>query len=398
MYGPYSGGPLQGEGGIASGVWTLADVVYGRKTGNWPAPVVPRQLWAWGASTRGILGNNQTGIFYSSPIQIGALTNWAEIVVGSATDLHALATDTSGALWAWGANPSGELGISTVTARSSPVQVGALTNWARPFAGGSSSIAIKFDGSLWAWGDNTSGELGLGDVIARSSPVQVGQLLDWSSAAMSSSHTVALKKNGTLWAWGDGDQGQLGNGSSGAGAAESSPVQVGTGTNWVQVAAGTKSSFAIRSDYTLWSWGEAQYIGQGNSSGDRLSPSQVGALTNWARVAAKTSHVLAVKTDGTLWAWGLNTDGQLGIGVLSPRSSPVQVGALTDWASVSVHTSQSASVKTDGTLWTWGRNVNGAGGDGTTIARSSPVQIGALTAWAQPLAGDGTSFATYKVT
>jgi alpha-tubulin suppressor-like RCC1 family protein len=33
------------------------------------------------------------------------------------------------------------------------------------------------------------------------------------------------------------------------------PVQVWPGTTWLTIAAGTDSTFAIRSDGTLWSWG-----------------------------------------------------------------------------------------------------------------------------------------------
>lgn len=40
-------------------------------------------------------------------------------------------------------------------------------------------LATKNNKSLWAWGSNGSGELGLGDTSNRSSPVQVGALTDW---------------------------------------------------------------------------------------------------------------------------------------------------------------------------------------------------------------------------
>src|SRR5207244_1881582 len=72
----------------------------------------------------------------------------------------------AGTLWAWGSNFSGELGLGNVTNRSSPVQVGGLTNWTQIAAGG---LGRKTDGTLWAWGDNASGQLGQGNTTPRSS-------------------------------------------------------------------------------------------------------------------------------------------------------------------------------------------------------------------------------------
>ena len=51
-------------------------------------------------------------------------------------------------------------------------------------------------------------------------------------------------------------------------------------------------------------------------------PVQVGTATNWARVSAGGDHTVAVKTDGTLWAWGDNNYGQLGDGTTTNQSTP----------------------------------------------------------------------------
>ena len=54
-----------------------------------------------------------------------------------------------------------------------------------------SNIATKTDGTLWSWGQNSYGRLGLGDTTSRSSPVQVGTLTNWSSIAGGGVHTLA---------------------------------------------------------------------------------------------------------------------------------------------------------------------------------------------------------------
>jgi len=105
-------------------------------------------------------------------------------------------------LYAWGLNAGGRLGDGTVINRSSPVQIGTLTDWYEVSAGGSFSSAIKTDGTLWTWGGNDKGQLGQNNVIYRSSPVQVGALTNWSRVSAGENHCLATKTDGTLWAWG----------------------------------------------------------------------------------------------------------------------------------------------------------------------------------------------------
>ena len=86
-------------------------------------------------------------------------------------------------LWSWGGNGYGELGLGNTTNRSSPVQVGALTNWAEVSIAYGNVLAVKTDGTLWSWGFAIYGGLGLGDLTDRSSPVQIGTLTNWSEIA-----------------------------------------------------------------------------------------------------------------------------------------------------------------------------------------------------------------------
>jgi alpha-tubulin suppressor-like RCC1 family protein len=109
-------------------------------------------------------------------VQIGALTTWSQIACGG---FHNLAIKTDGALWSWGSNNAGRLGLNDTVNRSSPVQIGSLTTWSKVAGGIANSLAIKTDGALWSWGFNSSGQLGLNDVVTRSSPVQVGTLTNW---------------------------------------------------------------------------------------------------------------------------------------------------------------------------------------------------------------------------
>ena len=138
-------------------------------------------LWAWGNGDRGTLGLN-TENNYSSPKQVGLLTNW-KTVSNNTVSQATFATKTDGTLWSWGWNPDGQLGLGNRTAYSSPKQVGSLTNWQVAIGGRDFAFAIKTDGTLWSWGLNSSGQLGLGNRTSYSSPKQVGSLTDWVTVA-----------------------------------------------------------------------------------------------------------------------------------------------------------------------------------------------------------------------
>ena len=386
--GPATSGPLAGEGGSASGVWTLADVLTYEKVDGWPKPVLPRSLYAWGDGSQGALGDG-TVVNKSSPVQIGALTDWAEISTGRQ---HVLSVKTDGTLWAWGYGNSGRLGDGTTNSRSSPIQVGALTNWSQVSGGIYTSSAVKADGTLWTWGRRDQGQLGNNQSstagVSINSPIQIGSDTNWARVAMAATgrHTLAVKTTGTLWSWGLGNNGQLGHNNT---YSRSSPVQVGSLTNWAQVSGGNYHTAAVKTDGTLWAWGYniAGQLGQNNRT-NRSSPVQVGALAGWAQVLAGHQFTGAVKTDGTLWAWGGNGQGQLGLNDTVDRSSPVQIGALTNWARVPQSGGTTSgwnfgAIKSDGTLWVWGDGGSGQTGQNDIADRSSPVQVGSGTNWNQ---------------
>jgi len=360
------------------------------------APSAGKELWAWGLSAPlGYVGDN-TIINRSSPVQIGALTDW-----GANTNADSgfnLTIKTDGTLWAFGRGNGGRIPDELNINKSSPVQVGALTDWAVANAGTYHANAIKTDGTLWAWGQQGGrGQLGDGTVIDRSSPVQIGSLTDWATVNCGQKHTLAIKTDGTLWAWGYNYQGQLGNGLTNppGNQGTSSPIQIGNLTNWLKLGNGAFHSLAVKTDGTMWSWGQniSGRLGLGDTV-SRSSPVQIGSLTDWAFPGAGDIRSHAIKTDGTLWAMGIQGDA-LGTSGVSPDSSVIQVGALSDWATVdSGGNDRAVALKTDGTIWTWGRADGGQGGHGNTTNYNSPVQVGSLTDWSSIETSSNTTFAT----
>ena len=104
---------------------------------------------------------------------------------------------TDGTLWSWGYNNFGQLGLGNVTYYSSPKQVGALTNWSSVSCGYYHTVSIKTDGTLWSWGYNGIGQLGLGNVTNYSSPKQVGALTSWTKLFKGATaySTLAMKSS-----------------------------------------------------------------------------------------------------------------------------------------------------------------------------------------------------------
>lgn len=343
------------------------------------AAILSYSLFTWGGNGYGQLGDGST-VNKSSPVLVGSPTNWSS--VSAKTNLSG-GIKSDGTLWMWGKNAGqGGLGLGDTVNRSSPTQVGALTNWLTLSAGSYYAAAIKTDGSIWAWGTNAYGKLGIGNTTYYSSPKQIGSLTTWSKVSAGGYNTAAIKTDGTLWMWGYNAYGQLGQGNT---THRSSPVQVGALTTWSVVSCGAfGQTEAIKTDGTLWCWGNNNrgQLGLGDTT-NRSSPVQIGALTNWLKISAGHYHNAAIKTDGTLWTWGFNY-GRLGLGNTTAYSSPMQVGALTTWSSVSSGTYGSTAIKTDGTLWVWSSyNTTGLLGQGDTTTRYSPVQVGSSTSWAK---------------
>jgi alpha-tubulin suppressor-like RCC1 family protein len=233
-------------------------------------------------------------------------------------------------------------------------------------------------------GYNTYGQLGQNNTISRSSPIQIGSETNWSYVAGYGYTVAAVKTDGTLWTWGINNTGQLGLNIT-TPTNKSSPTQVGALTNWLTVGAKEYAVAAVKTDGTLWTWGENIYGKLGHNNTTYLSsPVQVGALTTWESAEAGGSSTNAIKTDGTLWVWGRNNQGQLAQNNTIDVSSPVQVGADTDWSSANATNNASSfciAKKTDNTLWVWGRGLNGQLGLGDAVNKSSPVQLGSKTTW-----------------
>ena len=249
LWGSNGGGQLGDNTSVSksSPVQTIAAGTNWKQVSGSAAIKTDGTLWLWGSNANGQLGDNSI-TSRSSPVQtIAAGTNWKQVSGGKGILTAAIKTD--GTLWLWGRNTDGQLGTNDIVHRSSPVQtVSGGTDWKQVNTNTTHIAAIKTDGTLWLWGKNTYGQLGDSSTTHRSSPVQtVSGGTIWKQVACGAEQTAAIKSDGTLWVWGYNVYGQLADNTT---VSKSSPVQtVSGGTNWKQVDSGAFSVISIRGDY-----------------------------------------------------------------------------------------------------------------------------------------------------
>jgi alpha-tubulin suppressor-like RCC1 family protein len=290
-----------------------------------------------------------------------------------------------GDFYAAGHNYNYSLGLGDDTARYTFTQVAG--DWAQiAHSGLNWGAGIKTDGTLWAWGTNANYQLGLGHNTTVTTPTQVGTATDWAAVSCGEYHMLALKTDGTLWAVGSNARGQTGVPEI---ATVTTLTQVGADT-WSFILAQGRSSHAIKSNGTLWGWGDNDtfgLLGLNTTTVFYTTPTQESTASNkWVAVSrtkkSYDAHLIGLQSDGTLWGWGYNATYQLGLGDTTKRLLPTRIGADADWAAIGTGTFASYAIKSNGTLWGWGNGgYNALGIAGDTANKLTPTQIGADTDW-----------------
>lgn len=315
---------------------------------------------------------------------------WKSVTAGDATTWG---IRSDGSLWSWGWNEKGQGGNGVSLRTATPTLSDGNRVWKKAVGGKAYGFFLAEDGSLWAAGTAESGVQGTNDGVDHKVLTRIGTDNDWADMACSrfwGYSAFAIKTNGTLWAWGENSAGQLGIGNT---QAQTLPVQVGTDTDWKQVAAGVSSVLALKADGSLWGWGLNMYGELFGYEGRQSSPVRLGSETDWEKVLVIEFRAYAVKKDGTLWAWGDNSRNLLGFNtpteeestsegnpvevVTEPRiTKPTQVTAVEGevLAVSGCENTLSVATGTDGIIekvWMFGSNADGALGDGKGLGNGN---------------------------
>jgi len=145
------------------------------------------------------------------------------------------------------------------------------------------------------------------------------------------------------------------------------------GHKWVMTSTGFETTYAIRSDGSLWAWGRnsSGHLGDGTTR-NRRTPVRI--MDDVAYVSAGSNNTMAIKTDGSLWAWGRNNAGSLGDGSNSERRTPIKI--MDDVVAVSAG-SRTAAITSDGSLWVWvgSRGSLGLEIDDPDYVQTTPIKV-----------------------
>ncbi len=313
---------------------------------------------------------------------------------------HTLGIGIDGSLWAWGDNSYGQIGDGSFQYQSLPIQIGKDLDWKIVVASIDLSFAIKDDGSLWAWGSNYAGRLGLGsNTVAYGVPTRVGND-KWNFISSGAHNIHGIKSDGSLWYWGWG-----------AGLFNEfnnilAPKKFGTESNWKFVScsnvgqSGIWTNYGIKNDGSLWSWGHNIYglLGIGYEKDTLISsPNRIGIDNDWTYITNAEEHVAALKSDGSLWTWGNNPFGQLGNAPYYFVSTvPTKVGLENNYLKVDIGYNYSLAVQKDGSLWGWGR-LKWIKYDSDSLQSSIiPLQVGVDNDWKEISSTSGITYAIKK--
>ena len=377
------------------------------------------EVYIWGWNYHGQLGNNtKTNSNTIVAVQtIGTPLAGKKIVKIAAGQGHSLALTDDGMVYAWGRNDTGQLGNNATTDAMLPV---AVTVTGTPMSnktiveiasGARHSLAIDSSGKVYAWGHNGSGQLGNNSTVNALTPVAVQAPADKNIIQVSGSgwlgaSSSALAFDGTVYSWGRGFDGQLGDGTN-----NDSSVPVITTINLVDTPSTPTHVMAKPGDTTaIISWQAPIVSGGQNITGYVLQYQAVGA-SSWTTVnvaAAATSHTITGLTNDQTYRVRLAAKTTAGTGDFSnvvlatPHAKPVitnispAIGPVAGGQNVTITGTNfmpkgkkivqtangngySLALSADGTVYTWGRNEYGQLGNGVT-ATNSPVPVAVKTA------------------
>src|SRR2546428_362438 len=180
--------------------------------------------YCWGDNSSGELGTGTT-TNSSTPLAVGGGFTFAAVSTGA---YHSCGLTKNGAAYCWGYNDDGELGDGSYAQPSgTPVAVSGGFTFAAVSAGGFNACGITTSSALYCWGYNGAGELGIGSTTGpevcypdmpdysepcSTVPVPVSGGLKFAVVSVGDYYSCGMTTAGAADCWGGNFFSQLGPG------------------------------------------------------------------------------------------------------------------------------------------------------------------------------------------
>lgn len=346
-------------------------------------------VYCWGNNGFGQVGMAVPAPESLVPTPVAGLTTGVQAI--AAGENHTCALTAARAVFCWGSNAAGQLGDGSTTNRFTPAAVNGLGGSVQAItAGAEHTCALLVTGGINCWGNNAYGQLGDGSGSDHVTPVAVIHLGGAAQGVHAAAHhTCAVVAGGAL-CWGANDVGQLGDGTT---AGKLAPVPVhGLGsdllTGVLSLAGGESHTCALLGGGSVSCWGDNFYgqLGDGTADG-HLLPTPVSTLAPSVQaISAGLRHTCVVTAGGGVACWGWNDDGQLGNGNGGAQLVPAPVYGIETAQALAVGDSHTCAVLAGGAVKCWGWNLYGQLGDATALNRLLPADVYGLAAGVQSIA------------
>lgn len=319
------------------------------------ARLADRTVKCWGGNSEGQLGDNSTT---ERAAAVAVLTNETDPLTdiellggGSGYNTSHFAVNSSGALYSWGNNDYGQLGIGSTTGASVATTVEGLDGTTDattvsvidsdgfpipPFFGGDPAHMVTcagmVDGTFKCWGLNYHGQFGNGATSTDNAtePVTIDGVTGVTDVCIGSYHTCIVVSGGVRCA-GKNDLGQLGDGTTTASTSFVTAIAENSGVE--RVTCGFRKSCVRYSHGGVKCWGDSIFgeLGDGNAatteSAANSEPRDVvlGSGVKAYRLSGGINQACAVIDTDKAKCWGSNGNGQLGNDSTTHAGTPVEV-------------------------------------------------------------------------
>lgn len=327
---------------------------------------------------------------------------WARVVAGGT---HTCGLSTTGLVYCWGMNLSGQLGISSRNDADTPVRIRTGERFVQLSAGWRHTCALASSGLAYCWGRNAAGQIGDGRLGDALDPQLVDFWQQFVAVSAGRRHTCGLTTGGEAYCWGGNEFGQLGNGDT---TDTRLPVSVQGDHQFVEVSAGGYHTCGLTADGKAYCWGrnDRGQLGDGGGTQFSSTPVAVHGEHRFIQLSAAVGHeeivlgqpgfievdittvggyhTCGLSETGQAYCWGWPNLGQLGDGGSIDRFRgdalrvPVPVQSAYHFVEICAGGTHTCGLDANGQIHCWGFNDMGqlGTGDTTSLSLPTPVQHG----------------------